>query len=143
MRQFIRHPIAVPIQISLDAALPPDPYRALDISAGGLALRSGCALPVGQPVSIRIRCVQPAFEATGRVAWCRAHPLSGYEVGVSFQDAEDAFRARMVEQICHIEDYRCAVQRLEGRRLELDEAALEWIARYADDFPQIGPEHAH
>lgn len=141
MRQFIRHPIDVPVQIALGDAGPPSAYHAHDISPGGLALRSGCAVPPGQRVDIRIACVQPPFQAHARVAWCRPHPLSGYELGVTFLDAEDAFRARMVEQLCHIEDYRRSVHRTQGRTLSLDEAAQEWIERHAGSFPQIGPVH--
>jgi hypothetical protein len=47
----------------------------------------------------------------------------------------------MVEQVCHIEDYRRSVLRTERRELSLDEAAAEWIAKHAADFPQIGPVH--
>jgi hypothetical protein len=71
----------------------------------------------------------------------RPHPLSGYELGVTFLDAEDAFRARMVEQLCHIEDYRRSVMRTQGRELSLDEAATEWIEKFAEDFPEIGSVH--
>lgn len=138
MRQFIRHPIDVPVEIGIGDAGPPSGYHTHDVGMGGLALRAGCAVAPGQTVQVRIGCVQPPFEASARVAWCRPHPLSGYELGVSFLDAEDAFRARMVEQLCHIEDYRRSVQRTEGRELDIEEAAQEWIAKYAAQFPQIG-----
>ncbi len=141
MRQFIRHPIDVPVQIQMGDAGPPSAYHTHDISLGGLALRSGYAVAPGQQVDICIACVQPPFQAHARVAWCRPHPLSGYELGVTFLDAEDAFRARMVEQLCHIEDYRRSIYRTQGRELSLDEAAQEWIEKYADTFPQIGPLH--
>jgi hypothetical protein len=41
----------------------------------------------------------------------------------------------MVEQICHIERYRNDVAQREGRQLTAEEAALEWISRYASSFP--------
>ena len=56
---------------------------------------------------------------------------------------QDAFLARMVEQICHIEDYRQSVCRVEGRRLSAEEAAVEWIAQYAAQFPDIGASRVH
>lgn len=138
MRQFIRHPIDVPVEIGLDGDEPPAPHPTRDIGQGGLALRHGCAVAPGREVAIGIGFVQPAFRARARVAWCRPHPLSGYELGVTFVDADDAYRARMVEQLCHIEDYRRSVQRTEGRRLDIEEAAAEWIARFAASFPDIG-----
>ncbi|MCZ7563309.1 MAG: hypothetical protein M5U08_05410 [Burkholderiales bacterium] len=45
----------------------------------------------------------------------------------------------MVEQVCHIEEYRRAVARDEGRTLSTEEAAAEWIAEYAARFPDPGP----
>lgn len=44
---------------------------------------------------------------------------------------------RMIEQICHIEHYRKEVERQEGRRLSSQDAADEWISRYAGDFPEL------
>jgi hypothetical protein len=41
----------------------------------------------------------------------------------------------MIEQICHIEHYRKEVKLAEGRELSSEEAADEWIKRYAGDFP--------
>jgi hypothetical protein len=143
MRQFIRHPIDVPVEIGIGDAGPPAGYHTHDISMGGLALRASCSVAPGRTVKVRIGCVEPPFEASARVAWCRPHPLSGYELGVTFLDAEDAFRARMVEQLCHIEDYRRSVQRTEGREIDVEEAAQEWIAKYAANFPQIGGGSLH
>lgn len=138
MRQFIRHPIDVPIEIGIGDEAPMSGYHTHDISLGGLAFRSGYAVKPGAMVDISIACVQPPFQVHARVAWCKPHPLSGYELGVTFLDAEDAFRTRMVEQLCHIEDYRRAVQRTEGRDMDMDEAAVEWIEKYAAHFPEIG-----
>ena len=45
------------------------------------------------------------------------------------------FRARMVEQVCHIEQYRHEILKNEGRKLSSEAAALEWIQKYAPLFP--------
>jgi hypothetical protein len=42
----------------------------------------------------------------------------------------------MVEQICHIEHYKREVAEREGRELSGQQAAKEWIAKYAASFPQ-------
>ena len=47
----------------------------------------------------------------------------------------DPFAARMLAQIALIERYRADVLRREGRRLDSDGAALEWISRHAEQFP--------
>jgi len=143
MRQFIRHPVDVPVEIGTNASDPPSAVHTHDISVGGLALRSSVAVAPGAHVDIRIPYVQPAFEAHARVAWCHPHDEEGFELGVTFLDAQDAFLARMVEQICHIEDYRMSVYRLQGRQLSAEEAAAEWIAQYAAQFPEIGSSRVH
>jgi hypothetical protein len=142
MRQFIRHPVDVPVEIGTNDSNPLSSLHTHDISLGGVALLSGFSVPAGARVRIRIPYVQPAFEAHARVAWCQPHE-GGYELGVTFLDAEDAFLARMVEQILHIEDYRKSVRRLEARELSAEEAAEEWIAKHAAQFPEIGPHRMH
>lgn len=149
MRQFIRHPIDVPIEIGIgeqaasEVVQPGAPVHTLDISQGGLAVACERALSPGTLVEIRIPCVQPPFLGRARVAWCQRHEIDGFELGVTFLDDDDAFRARMVEQVCHIEDYRQSVLRLEGRALGLDEAALEWIGKFAAQFPEISAGQVH
>ncbi len=50
--------------------------------------------------------------------------------------ADEAFLTRMQAQCEQIEAYRLEVLRREGRKLNLDQAAREWIARYAQDYSQ-------
>lgn len=129
----------MPIEIRADPSTAGTPAQMHDLSVGGLAVRSRIAVAPGARVEVRIAQVQPVFLAPARVAWCRPHEDEGFELGVTFLDAEVAFLARMVEQVCHIEDYRQSVRRTEGRVLNSDEAAREWIDRHAAQFPEIGP----
>ncbi len=62
---------------------------------------------------------------------------SQHEVGIEFEKSRDFFRMRMIEQICHIEHYRGEVLRTQDRELSAQEAAAEWISKYADDFPAL------
>jgi hypothetical protein len=48
--------------------------------------------------------------------------------------AQRAFRARMDAQCEEIENYRLAVLRDEGRQLNMEQAAKEWIERFAEHF---------
>lgn len=59
-----------------------------------------------------------------------------YDVGIELLNRDDAFRARMVEQVCHIEKYRRTVKETQGRSLTGEEAAMEWIGKYASTFPR-------
>jgi hypothetical protein len=137
MRSYIRHPSDIPIEYCADSyCSAANRDRLRNIGQGGLAFRSGCALPVGAAITLRISRVQPDFEVRGQVVWCRAK--SGvFEIGVAFLDPTDLFQVRMVEQICHIEQYKADVLASEGRRLNGEQAAQEWIQKFARDFPQL------
>ena len=52
---------------------------------------------------------------------------------------KDAFRLRMQHQCRRIGQYRQAVLKETGRLLTPDEAALEWIERYAATFDKEDP----
>jgi len=133
MRSFIRHPTGIPIQISLeDRSSQHEPLQ--NVSRGGLSFKCAETAPVGSNIIVRIALTSPPFEAHCQVSWCQADG-NAWQVGVQFLDKDDLFRARMVEQICHIEQYRRNVHRNEGRTMSSHEAALEWIARFADTFP--------
>jgi hypothetical protein len=136
MRQFIRHPSDIPIEIRDAADSPEVQRRVKNISFGGLAFSSDTPLKPESLIALRIHCLRPAFEvAAARVAWCR-NEGSKFAVGVEFLDLAEAFRVRMVEQICHIESYRKEIEQREGRQLTTEEAAREWISRYASSFPK-------
>jgi len=133
-RRYIRHTADVPIEVRAVPGAPGVVQRGMNVSEGGLAFVSDTCPRVEDTIEVRIPEVNPPFEAHARVAWCR--PEEGrFLVGVQFLDASDAFRARMVEQVCTIEKYRRDVREQEGRELDSQQAAAEWINRYAGNFP--------
>lgn len=133
-RAFIRHTAGVPIAVRAVPGSAAATLESRNVSAGGLSFLSDHRLQVGAVIEIRIDQVSPPFEANARVVW--THPEDGgWCVGVQFLDAGDAFRARMVEQVCAIEEYRREVREHEGRALTAQEAAAEWIGKYAGRFP--------
>ncbi|MDH5178342.1 MAG: PilZ domain-containing protein [Gammaproteobacteria bacterium] len=138
MRSFIRHPSDIPIEYLIEDQPMTGSEPLHDISFGGLSFQSATNLEKGTLVHIRIDTVQPAFEADGVVAWCREEK-NHYMVGMEFVNKEDVFLARMVEQICHIEHYKKTVRRNEGRNLTSQEAAAEWIGKFAEIFPNPEP----
>ena len=142
MRQFIRHPTRIPVEVRSEGTTAYDTRQSLNLSLGGLALQSDYAFVPGALVVIRIALVRPPFESPARVVWCMAC-RDDFELGVEFLNADDAFRARIVEQVCYIENYKLTVFREEGRRLSLDEAAREWISKFASDFPEEGKPRMH
>lgn len=131
-RRFIRHPVDVPIQIQAQSDSVLDHISMADIGEGGIAFCSNVLFQNGSVLSVKISHVQPPFEALCVVCWQREKD-NAFEVGVRFLDEDNQFRARMVQQVCHIEDYRRkAIE--EGRPLSSEEAAVEWIGKFAENF---------
>jgi len=142
MRQYIRHPADIPIEVRGGDASAYAMRQVRNVSLGGLAFQSDTAFAPETIVTVRIPFVQPAFETLARVVWCTERN-GRYELGVQFLDPQDALVGRMVEQVCHIENYRKVVREVDGRRLSAEDAAAEWIAKYAARFPDPGPDQAH
>lgn len=133
-RAFIRHTAGVPIEVRAVPGSAGVKLESTNVSEGGISFVSDRDFAIGSVIEIRIDEVDPPFEAHARVVW--TSPEDGrFCIGVSFLDAADAFRARMVEQVCSIERYRREVEATEGRTLTAPEAADEWIAKYAGRFP--------
>ncbi len=133
-RTFIRHPTDIPIEVAASSLRVRNTSVLRNLSLGGLAFSSRHPFEKGDVISLRIPAVDPGFEAICEVMWCRRQD-DGYEMGSRFILDEDLYRMRMVEQICHIEHYRKQVAEETGRQLSANEAAQEWIAEHAEDFP--------
>tara|TARA_R110002124_G_scaffold2938_5_gene20201 strand:+ start:5175 stop:5351 length:177 start_codon:yes stop_codon:yes gene_type:complete len=54
--------------------------------------------------------------------------------------AEELFRLRMESQCNQIKRYRLKILRESGRLLSADEAAIEWIERFAATFDDVMPD---
>jgi hypothetical protein len=136
MRSYIRHPSDIPIEFRPTPDSTMETRHLHDVSCGGLSFVASSPLAPESVITVRIACVEPTFEAQCRVNWCR-RLQEGYLIGAEFLHAQDEYRARMVEQVCHIEHYRNEVQAREGRSLTGEQAAREWIGKYAQDFPGL------
>ena len=126
----------MPIDCTVSGDVPPLHERLRNVSEGGLCFLAHVEFEPGYQVRLRIPVLDKEFEACGMVMWCQAGTV-GYEVGVRFSNAEDRFCIRMIEQLCYIEDYRQEIAREEGRHLSSEEAAAEWIAVFAAEFPSM------
>lgn len=133
-REFIRHPADIPISVKPEGSQNQMSLALNNVSCGGLAFLTPKELMIGTVVSIRISAVKPIFKVKAIVAWC-IPKNNMFEAGVEFIGEEDAYKVRMVEQVCHIEHYKRSIQEHEGRVLSGESAALEWIEKYASDFP--------
>ncbi|NIB41049.1 PilZ domain-containing protein [Pseudomaricurvus alkylphenolicus] len=140
-RQYFRHQTDIPIAVNVarESALPHTPL--INISVGGLCCEADGYISEGTPIDIAITSDKPLYRGSGIVSWCREKTNHRFEIGVSFSNMEEVFRARMVEQVCRIEQYKLDVLAAEGRELSIEEAANEWIdkfaATFASDFQQM------
>ncbi|MEE8056705.1 MAG: PilZ domain-containing protein [Pseudomonadales bacterium] len=135
MRRFVRHPTDIPIDVNLaiDRPQPETSSHMTTVSRGGLSCEVTDKITVGCQVYIDIPSVSPAYHGTGEVMWCRSKE-GHYEIGVRFTNKAEAYKSRMVQQVCQIEHYKNMVFEKEGRILDGDQAAAEWIEKYAAEF---------
>jgi hypothetical protein len=142
-RQFIRHPSEIPLEYCITE----QPTKCnmdfiTNISRGGVSFHSHEYIAPEKWLHLYIPVDENYFEADAQVRWCKKlcnHTSSNddYDVGVSFSNMNEAFSARMIEQVCYIEEYKKRMSEKEGRKISSDQAAAEWIEKYADTFPPI------
>ncbi len=134
MRRYIRHTSSMPLDHRpSEAAVHPERLR--DVSEGGLRFSTDDAMEGDKRLHLTIRMKDNDLQVDGRVIWCTPTD-EGYDVGVAFDEPASAFTVRMVEQLCRIEAYRRQVAQTEGRQLTSEQAAAEWVDKYAADFPR-------
>jgi hypothetical protein len=142
-RQFIRHFSEIPLEYCVtDEPSMCNMDVINNISQGGLSFHSYEYIAPQKWLHLYIPIDENYFEADAQVRWCNKLPSNGsdnkeYDVGVSFCNTSEAFSARMIEQVCYIEEYKKRIRKTEGRMMSSDQAAAEWIEKYADTFPSI------
>ncbi len=137
-RHVIHHPLDVPIEVQTLGAQARDYLPASTAELAELVFEFSHRINVGEVVLVRIPSVEDGAQVCGKVIWM-AKSARGYVIGVSFYSEGEVFRLRMIEQVCHIEAYRKEKLSREGRELSSEEAASEWISRYAAHFPGALP----
>lgn len=134
-RQYIRHPVTIPIHVSSEQVHEEEQHQIRDISEGGLCFVCANNFNSGDKVQITISICHPEFNAQGIVRWCKKNG-NDYLIGVVFIDCEETiYSLRMVEQVCHIEEYRQKLSKKTGKEISSETAAMEWIQKYASEFP--------
>ncbi len=132
--QYISHPRQIPICLESNTASPAESHQPL--SYGGLRCLWRDKISVGRFLRISLPEINPRFFASTQVIWRRMLGTE-YELGLVFLDQSQAYEMRMLEQICHITCYQQWILQQEGRVLNRDQAALEWIHRFAGRFPRV------
>jgi hypothetical protein len=133
-RAFYRHPMDIPLRFQR-ADHDCRSGVTKNVAFGGICFRSEEPVTSDAIITIFLPTVSGEQEVHARVVWCRAQGANGWEIGAAFCEEDDHFRTRMIEQLLQIELYRRQVEDKEGRHLAMEEAAREWVRRYAANFP--------
>ncbi len=134
-REFFRHPIKVPIQLTRVEDSSAENARAEDLSQGGLAFLWPELIPEGTHLQLSIPVEKQLFKMKAHVTHSQKDTDTGlFKTGVCFEDSVSSFRAKLAEEIIQIRQYREKMSLLRGRQLSEEEAAKIWIDRNAEDF---------
>ncbi len=138
--EYIRHPDELPIHCRQAAN---DATHLVCTSSMrvhcGLRFRSDECYAAGTAVDVDIPVNDQDIHVQAHVIWSQ-RKRNNYEIAICFDTEDDAFLARMAEQLCHIEEYRRRINTDEGRRLSVETAAEEWIEKFAHTFPSTPEE---
>lgn len=138
IRRHVRHVTGIPVEVNLEYD---QNYRASEdtitnVSLGGLCFIASDRLDIHETIQVRFPVLDENTSIDGRVVWCNKTER-GYEVGLEFNDPEEVERLKMIEQICQIENFRKDAEQRQGRKLSSEQAAREWISKYAGDFSAL------
>jgi len=123
---FLRHPEGFPLRcrrLLLERQRPPNAPAPGDV---GLIFRSARFIRPGTRMEISIPLRGETQRFRGEVVMVRAG-REGYEIGLWLDSEQDCSRARLVEQICHIEKHLEARRRAVG----VTDRARGWLSRFA------------
>jgi hypothetical protein len=141
-RRFVRHPIGIPLTFKV---LDNDRYslsQTTDLSDFGISFLTDEKISDGQVIEIHLNSTKTHLHAKAIVRWqIFSKEENKYRVGVMFIDRQDGFRAKMIEQICHIDMYRSRKMHEEKREIPYNEAAFEWINHYGKSFSEGNIEY--
>jgi Tfp pilus assembly protein PilZ len=131
--EFVAHPQDIPLQIKEvdDRALPETSIKREGF--GGISIETSRSYKIGQYVEVKLSEIDPNFCVTGRIVLCD-DIQDQYKISIEFPKNEDCYCVRMIEQLSQIEHYRRQAKN-QGRRLNYNEAADEWIKQFAASFP--------
>lgn len=138
IRRHIRHVTGIPIEVSLEYHhnLQAAEDTISNVSLGGLCFVADDRLDIDEAIQVRFPLLDKETLIDGKVVWCNK-TTKGYEVGLEFDDPAEVERLKMIEQIRQIENFRSDMEQQDGRKLSSEQAAREWINKYAGEFSAL------
>jgi len=142
-RKFIRHPMCMPLAYKILVVGKKDDKEAkrshtLNVSLGGLLFSSNHKVKAGTRIVIHMPFEDKLFKVKALVVRCMKNEETGlFDVGVSFQRIQEAFKVKMIEQIYLIAEFRDLLSLQSGKQVSLEEASKKWIKRYSARFKKL------
>ncbi|MBY4676655.1 hypothetical protein [Marinobacterium arenosum] len=133
LQVFIRHPDEIPLELSSFDSYDETRSESRQL---GLICNSPHRFENGSSIRIAFPFIDKSesSDLIGVVNSCRKIN-SDYELAIAFPNQDSAMRMRMLEQRARIYLYQQKMAQLYDRHLSEQDAALEWIDRYAANFP--------
>ncbi len=131
---FIYHPKAIPFTLKKRRrTVESSPEMEKERSNLGLCFHTEKYFKPGILVEFTVMIRDDVQTFTGRVVFNR-ETEEGYVTGIWLLSQSDAYRARIVEQVCHIDRY---LEKKQGDKQTIDteREAGYWISRFAARFP--------
>lgn len=137
-RKYLRHSMDAPLSCAVRSEGVETTAGLVDISDGGASISSKAKYRKGQSIELRFPVFKDCSVVPGTIAWDRTDKDSpeNHRYGIKFKDDTDKAMLRMVEMICHIMTFRAMQEHLTGKSIPADDAAREWLSKYADTFPE-------
>ncbi|MEI7998920.1 MAG: PilZ domain-containing protein [Candidatus Omnitrophota bacterium] len=142
-RRFIRHPLCLPLAYKI---LQPGTSKlqeeikseTINLSKGGLLFPARRPVADGSVIVIRMPFEDKIFNIKAKVIRCSKNPeTSLYDIAATFLRLNQAFKAKMIEQIYLIAEYRDLLSLQVGEDVSLEEASRRWIKRYSARFKRL------
>jgi len=142
-RHFIRHPLSWPLTYKVinpgSAKNREDIYaQTRDVSIGGLLFPGKHPVEPNSLIAIKMPFEDKLFKIKAKVIRCINNPETKlYDIAVSFYRLHEAFKAKMIEQIYLISEYRDLLILQSGKEVSLAEASRKWVKRYSERFKRL------
>ena len=142
-RHFIRHPLSLPLVYKVMKRAKDDGQQDLraetiNVSMGGLLFPAKLPVKLGSIIEIQMPFENKVFNLKAKVVRCvKNQETKFYDLAVSFHRLHEAFKAKMIEQIYLISEYRDLLSLQLGKEVSLEVASRKWIKRYSERFKRL------
>ena len=142
-RHFIRHPLSLPltykvIKPELGEGHEDIRSKTTNVSVGGLLFPAKHPVEPHSMIAIKMPFEDKIFNVKAKVIRCVNNSETKlYDIAVRFFRLNEAFKAKMIEQIYLIAEYRDLLTAQSGKKVSLEEASRKWIERYSKRFKRL------